>query len=132
MNLAIDTNAYRAFLDGEKRCVEMFREAKSIAVPVVVLGELRASFAYGNQPLQNEAILARILSSNRLRVLEVGEATSHLYAAVWASLRKKRKPIPTDDIWIAAQCIKADVTLLTRDHHFDNVDVLRTLNWSRP
>lgn len=131
MNLAIDTNAYRAFVDGEEGCVEMFRKARTIAVPAVVLGELRAGFAYGNQPLQNEAILARILSSNRLRVLEVGEATSHLYAHVWASLRKKGKPIPTDDIWIAAQCLEADLTLMTRDRHFANVDDLRVVDWSR-
>ena len=39
-----------------------------------------------------------------------------------ASLKSKGKPIPENDIWIAATCHSANLTLITADSDFDYID----------
>ncbi|MHB0980923.1 MAG: PIN domain-containing protein [Thermoleophilia bacterium] len=39
-------------------------------------------------------------------------------------LRRKGRPIPTNDLWIAAGAFEHGVPLLTRDDHFRHVDGL--------
>jgi predicted nucleic acid-binding protein len=121
VRLAVDTNAYRAFTDGEAFFVEAVRHAKVLAIPVVVLGELRAGFRHGTRQAENEGTLGKVLAVKRVEVLHIAETTTRYYADVWSDLRKRGRPIPTNDIWISALCIENDFTLLTRDAHFTSI-----------
>ncbi|MHA4810383.1 PIN domain-containing protein [Flavitalea flava] len=42
---------------------------------------------------------------------------------------KKGKPIPTNDVWIAAVAIQHNLTLITRGKHFDEIDSLTSKTW---
>ena len=53
-------------------------------------------------------------------------ATADLYALVYTALRRKGKPIPTNDLWIAASSLEHGAALLTLDAHFQSIDGLRT------
>lgn len=53
-------------------------------------------------------------------------ATADLYALVYAVLRRKGQPIPTNDLWIAASTLEHGASLLTLDAHFQHIDGLRT------
>jgi len=121
MRLSVDTNAYRAYLDGDPTCVELIQTASTLAFPAIVVGELRAGFRNGTKISENEEILRQILARRRVVVHDVTEATSFIYASIWTDLRKKGSPIPTNDMWIAAQCLENDFTLLTRDSHFRHI-----------
>jgi len=44
-------------------------------------------------------------------------------------LRLKGRPIPENDIWIAAVALQHGLPLATRDDHFNEVDGLRVENW---
>ncbi|MEM7184769.1 MAG: PIN domain-containing protein [Spirochaetota bacterium] len=46
-----------------------------------------------------------------------------------AELKKKGKPIPENDIWIAALAIQYTATLVTKDKHFKNIDGLQIESW---
>jgi tRNA(fMet)-specific endonuclease VapC len=46
-----------------------------------------------------------------------------------ASLRRKGKPIPENDIWIAAIALQHDLIGATRNIHFNEVDGLSTERW---
>jgi tRNA(fMet)-specific endonuclease VapC len=46
------------------------------------------------------------------------------YGQVRLALKRKGRPIPENDIWIAATAIALDATVLTDDAHFDEVDGL--------
>lgn len=59
----------------------------------------------------------------------VNEATCINYGLIKASLRKKGKPIPENDIWIAAIAMQHSLVVATRDKHFDEVDGLSTEEW---
>ena len=127
MRLALDTNAYCAFVAGDSDIAGLVRRSQIVALPVVVLGELKAGFANGSRREENERILTSILATKRVRVLSVTEATSAIYGTLWSDLRKRGRPLPTNDVWIAAQCLEADLPLLTRDTHFQAIPDLRVV-----
>jgi tRNA(fMet)-specific endonuclease VapC len=89
-----------------------------------VLGELRTGFHSGSLTRQNERILVRFLDSPRVRLLLPDEQTTFHYASLFAQLRQQATPIPTNDLWIAALVIQHDLTLLTRDEHFEQLPQL--------
>ena len=118
MNVALDTNAYSDFMRGDPARVQIIRTARQIHLPLIVLGELRAGFAAGNQKSANAANLQRFLGSPRVSVLLPDEQTTHHYAQLYLLLRKKGVAIPTNDLWIAALVVQHDLVLCTSDTHF--------------
>lgn len=121
MNVALDTNAYSDFMRGEPRRVQIVRTARQIHLPLIVLGELRAGFAAGNQESTNSANLQRFLSSSRVSILNPDDQTTHHYAQLYLYLRKKSLAIPTNDLWIAALAIQHSLILCTSDVHFQQL-----------
>lgn len=121
VNVALDTNAYSDFMRGRDNRVRVVRAARSIALPVIVLGELRAGFVAGHQESANAANLQRFLASPRVSVLSPDEQTAHHYAQLHAQLREKGAPIPTNDLWIASLAVQHDLVVCTSDRHFRNL-----------
>ena len=62
-------------------------------------------------------------------VLDIDDGTMHSYSAIGLELKGKGKPIPTNDLWIAALCRQHSLPLVSRDKHFDFVAGLRHLDW---
>ena len=62
-------------------------------------------------------------------VLHCDEGTARRYGEIKDGLRRKGRPIPDNDIWIAATTLRHDLTLVTRDSHFEHVDELRVEHW---
>ncbi len=121
----VDTNAYVAFLRGEPEIVDVLGRANLLYLNSIILGELLAGFAAGTREASNRAQLSRFLASERVVVLNVTDETADRYALVYASLRRKGQPIPTNDLWIAASALERGVALLTLDEHFSHVEGLR-------
>ncbi len=62
-------------------------------------------------------------------VLGVSRSTCEIYSLIKRDLKRKGKPIPENDIWIAAITIENQCQLVTRDKHFDEVERLTCINW---
>jgi len=124
--IALDTNAYTAFKRGDAAIVAVLQHAPSIIVCATVLGELLGGFAAGKRESANRIELTQFLNVPRVKVVPSTAATADLYALVYAVLRRKGKPIPTNDLWIAASSLEHGAALLTLDTHFQNIDGLRT------
>ena len=121
MTVVLDTNTYSEWVrDG--RWAELIGRATFVIVPAPVLGELRDGFLKGSRASENEKTLMAFLSSKVVTVAYVGEQTSHIYARFKNELRRKGKPIPINDIWIAAVSHESGGTLLTNDRHFAYLD----------
>ena len=118
MTVALDTNAYSDFMRGVAERVELVRTVPAIVLPLIVLAELRAGFAAGNRESANAANLQRFLASPRVSVLAPDEQTTHHYAGLHRQLRRAGRPIPTNDLWIAALAVQHDLVLCTADRHF--------------
>lgn len=102
-------------------------EADEIFVPLVVLAELRAGFRNGNQAEKNESRLLKFLLNSKVKCLAPDEQTTHIYADVYAGLRRQGTPIPTNDIWIAAIAVQYSLPFYTRDIHFRHVQGLKLI-----
>ena len=55
--------------------------------------------------------------------------TAQWYGIIKERLRRKGRPIPNNDLWIAAIAMQHGLILVTRDSHFDQVESLQTEYW---
>ena len=123
MSCLLDTSAYSAIWVGKDEAVlEIFRSAERLHISPVTLGELRSGFKKGTREADNLRLLENFLSSRRVNEITISSRTSERYAAIQDSLRRKGKPIPTNDIWIAASAMELGVPVVTRDRHFQWID----------
>jgi predicted nucleic acid-binding protein len=122
--ILLDTNAYAAFKRDAPEAVEIIQHAPSVCISVTVLGELFAGFALGSRETTNRQELQQFFQSPRAKLLPVDEGTAERYALIYRSLRTKGKPIPTNDMWIAATALQHDLAVFTSDAHFHEVDGL--------
>ena len=124
MKIVIDSNRYTDLCHNILEVIEIVEHASLVFVPLIVIAELRAGFANGNQQEKNERILTKFLNKDEVSILYPDEQTTHFYANLYAYLRKKGKPIPTNDLWIAALVVQYNLTLYDRDSDFDNLPQL--------
>ena len=129
MRLLLDSNAYSGFMAGEPALVSLIQGADEVLVSVVVIGEQLFGFRRGARYEENLAELRSFLSHPQVSVLPVSETTADRYSRILASLRVKGRPIPTNDVWIAAAAMETGVDLVSRDRHFEHVD---GIVWIRP
>jgi tRNA(fMet)-specific endonuclease VapC len=125
--LILDTNALSAIADGDASAMDIVERTERLAVPVIVLGEYRLGIAQSSQRAIYQNWLREWISA--VDVLDIDEETTHSYAVIGLELKKKGKPIPANDLWIAAVCRQYSLPLLSRDKHFDLVSGLRRLDW---
>jgi tRNA(fMet)-specific endonuclease VapC len=62
-------------------------------------------------------------------VLLPDENTAEQYGQIKAELARIGRPIPENDVWIAAMARQHDLPIATRDAHFAAVSHLKTLAW---
>lgn len=117
----IDTNIYSHALRGDPEAVAIFQSANRIFVSPVVLGELLSGFKWGNRKLQNKRQLDEFLDSPRVRLFGIGEDTAEHYSQIYVNLKRAGKPIPSNDMWIAACAMEHGKPLATYDEHFRSV-----------
>ncbi len=120
-DLLLDTNAYVAFKRGIAEAKEVIRHAPLIGINSVVFGELLAGFAIGSREAVNVEELKRFMSSSRVRFFSLDDVTASYYAEIYRGLRAIGRPIPTNDMWIAATALQHDLAIMTFDEHFKAV-----------
>lgn len=122
--LILDTNAYVAFKRGRQPAVEILQLAEKIVIPVIVLGELLGGFAFGARETENRRELAAFLDAPRVRAAAIDATTAAWYGRVYANLRRLGRPIPTNDLWIAATALQNGLPVFSYDRHFEHVEGL--------
>jgi len=123
----LDTNIVSALLKGEAAIADNIDKAESIFLPIIVIGELYYGAAFSTQVEKNTGELKKITSL--YQALSLDEETTTVYGNIKSALRKKGKPIPENDIWIAAIAVQNDLPLVTRDNHFKEIDELSLISW---
>ncbi len=120
-NILIDTNIYTSALKGDHETIVVLQRASTIAISSITIGELLSGFKAGNKEKQNREELAEFLDTPRVLVYGIDEDTAGFYAEIISNLRKTGKPIPTNDIWIAAVAFQYGLHLFTKDKHFNSI-----------
>ncbi len=119
--LVFDTNFYSAFARNESEPQKIISNYPEIAIPHTVLGELRSGFLHGQRAEKNERELQNVLAKSSCRILLPTLETTHVYARLYAALKRRGKMIPTNDIWIAALTIEYEGQLATYDKDFSEI-----------
>jgi predicted nucleic acid-binding protein len=127
VKLLLDTNRLSDAMAEDDEVVRRLEIAEEIYVPVIVLGEIRSGFLQGRRAAANEVRLTWILAQHGVTALPVDVPVSHRYAEIHRELRKRGRPIPTNDLWIAALAIEHGLIIYTRDAHFSAVPGLALL-----
>ena len=117
----IDTNIYSQAMRAEPAVVSLLRRASRIVLSSISIGELLSGFKRGAREQKNREELAEFLDSPRVAVCGVNEDTAEFYAEILDRLRTAGTPIPTNDIWIAAQAMEQGLRLVSLDRHFASV-----------
>jgi predicted nucleic acid-binding protein len=125
--LILDTNALSAAADRDPAALGVVARAERLAVPVIVLGEYRLGIAQSRRRTEYENWLREWIGT--VTVLDIDDETTHHYAAIGLELRRSGKPIPANDLWIAALCRQHSLPLISRDRHFDVVKGLERIDW---
>lgn len=124
MKILLDSSAYSHLKRGDRRIAEIVRGSEEILLSTIVIGELLYGFRKGSRLERNLKELHVFLSSPYVTVMTVSFTTADRYARIAASLRAKGRPIPANDIWIAAHALEAGADLVSYDRHFDQIDGL--------
>ena len=123
----LDTSAAAALLRGDQAVLQKIEASPEGFTSIVVLGELLYGARLSTNSASNVAQVAAFAAA--IVVLPADEQTADVYAGIKVALRTKGRPIPDNDLWIAATAIQHDVALLNRDAHFDEVDDLARETW---
>jgi len=123
----LDTNIVIAIFADEATLRQQLAGAGEVFVPSVVLGELYYGAQKSARVAANVARVDEFASNNA--VLSCDVETARRYGETKSELRAKGRPIPENDVWIAAIAKQHQLTLVTRDGHFNNVDGLLIEAW---
>jgi tRNA(fMet)-specific endonuclease VapC len=124
MRVAVDTNRLTDLLRGDAQLAERLGACDEVWIPLMVLGEIKAGFHGGTQRHRNEALLQRFLAKATVSVLLPGRETAEHYARIFVQLKRAGTPVPDNDLWIAALALEHDLTLITRNQHFERISQL--------
>lgn len=125
--LVLDTNAYVDFVDGQTDVAELVQTAEQVLMSVIVIGELLYGFFGGTRFTENMQTLQAFLENPHVSLLPVTATTSQHFGEIANTLKQKGTPIPTNDVWIAAQTRELGATLLSRDKHFQRIPELTVI-----
>ena len=124
----LDTNIVIALLEGEDAVASHLNHAEEVFIPAIVLGELFFGAAKSSRPLENTATVEKFATNRAIIAGDLDVARE--YGRLKHRLRAKGRPLPENDVWIAAAAIHFRLVLVTRDLHFREVDDLTTVNWA--
>ena len=114
----LDTSAYIQFLRGDSRAVAAIDGASWIGFPVIALGELYTGLLLSGQQDAETERLRDFREHPVVETIPVDDEVVHEYGHLVAELRKAGKPVPANDVWIAACAARTSSVVLTTDSRF--------------
>jgi tRNA(fMet)-specific endonuclease VapC len=123
----LDTNIIIALIDRDIAVRDRIAAADEILIPSPVFGELYFGAFNSGRVSEN---LARVDDYVRwYSAVAITPDIARIYGQIRKDLMNKGKPIPENDIWIAATAIRTSTIVATRDDHFDLIDGQAVEKW---
>lgn len=124
---ALDTNIIIELFKGNREIADKIDQAKSIYLPIHALGELY--FGAENSDRRQYHLQQINTLLELVQVLNTSGKTAQFYGIIKTHLKRLGKPIPENDIWIAALAREYELPIVTRDNHFKYIPDLRIFEW---
>lgn len=123
----LDTNIVIALFATDVGVQTKLEAAGEVFISSIVFGELYYGARKSGRVEANVQRVDELLASGA--VLDCDGETAGHYGLVKHDLKLKGKPIPENDLWIAALALQYDLILVTRDAHFQEVPNLKIERW---
>jgi tRNA(fMet)-specific endonuclease VapC len=123
----LDTNIIIALLNGDEVVLSNLVQSPEVFIPSIALGELFFGAAKSGRPSENIDRVERFASGRAILLCDVDVARE--YGRLKQRIHEKGRPLPENDIRIAAMATRHGMTLVTRESHFQEVEDLRTVDW---
>jgi tRNA(fMet)-specific endonuclease VapC len=123
----LDTNIVIAVFAQDTNVQQHLNQASEIFVSSIVLGELYYGARKSGRAAANVQRVEEFAASSAVLVCDV-ETAQH-YGMIKNALRGTGRPLPENDIWVAALAIQHGLVLVSRDAHFNEVDGLAMEMW---
>lgn len=121
MKILLDTSGYIRYFKGAPAFVRRVSGAGRILISPIALGELILGFRKGARFEQNMDNLDRFLQKEAVEQVPIIDVTADRYARIALQLRLQGTPIPSNDMWLAAQAMEHAAELVTSDRHFERI-----------
>lgn len=123
----LDTNIMIALLADDTAVKDNLAQCAEVFTAVTVIGELYYGAQKSGRAGENlERVNALALN---MAVLDCDLETARWYGVVKSKLQQIGKPIPENDVWIAAIALQHQLKMITRDRHFREVSNLQVEAW---
>jgi tRNA(fMet)-specific endonuclease VapC len=126
-DVLLNTNIVTELFKGDVSIFSNIESLPSVNIPFAVLGELYLGALRSKNPQKHNRQISDFLK--KCTVLGADDITANYYALLKTELLNKGKPIPENDIWIAACAKQHGLILVTRDKHFDEINGLQAEYW---
>ena len=123
----LDTNTAIHLLSHDQAVEDQFRAKPEVLLPVFALGELYYGAQKSHKAQENCRKIE--LFAARIETLDADIGTAREFGRIKNELRLNGRMIPVNDLWIAALARQHDLTLVSRDRHFAEVESLRWEQW---
>ncbi len=123
----LDTDIVIAHLDQEKVVNNIIKDILEAFLPAIVVGEMYYGALKSGRSSSNIIRLENFIL--KVTILFCDMTTARIYGQIKNELRLSGKPIPDNDLWIAATARQHGLTLASRDGHFSAVSHLQIENW---
>ena len=118
--LLLDTSFVVDLFHGDAAAQRRTAGAEEVFLAAIALGELYYGAERSNR---RSEVLAQVeILAAAVTLLPCDVETARTYGAIKQRLRSKGKPLPENDIWIAAHAMESGADLLSFDRHFGQVD----------
>jgi len=125
--ILLDSSVVIAHLRARLNVFSLRRPGEELYLPLVALGELYKGVAKSIHPEHQQKLVDDFV--DRVSLLYPDVSTAESYARTAAALERQGRPLPENDLWIAAVALEYDMPLATRDAHFDRLPGLTILPW---
>ena len=126
-SVLLDTNIFIGILAKDEAVLSRLVETEAVFLPSIALGELYFGAFKSAHPDDNAERIDRLADSTV--ILYCDGTTAFHYGRIKADLRAKGRPIPENDIWIAAIAQQHGLTVVSRDLHFREIENLSIEEW---
>lgn len=123
----LDTNIVIALFADEESVKDNLERASEVFIPSIVIGELYYGARRSGRVEANLARVDEFVAGSTVLVCD--SETARQYGEVKNQLRLKGRPLPENDVWIAAIALQYNLILVTRDFHFQEAANLQKVSW---
>lgn len=125
-NFLLDTVIVVAYFNDERAILDRLAGI-TFYVSSITIGELYFGAYRSRYVTDNVRRIREFLPFST--ILPCDEITGDYYGQIKQQLAAKGRPVPENDIWIAAAAMQHGLTLVTRDRHFREIDGLALAIW---